>query len=62
VTSGIDEPAGAGTGFDPAPSRGASSGDLAELAISATTANIAFQSALQTTASVRQLSLREFLR
>ena len=36
--------------------------DTLHLAIDVTTANIAYQAALQTTASVRQLSLLDFLR
>lgn len=36
--------------------------DLAEMAIKVTTANTAYQAALQTTATVRQLSLLDFLR
>lgn len=36
--------------------------DLAEMAIKVSTANVAYQAALQTTASVRQVSLMDFLR
>jgi flagellar hook-associated protein 3 FlgL len=36
--------------------------DVAETAIEVTSANTAYQAALQTTATVRQLSLLEFLR
>jgi flagellin-like hook-associated protein FlgL len=36
--------------------------DLADMAVQLTTANAVYQSALQTTASIRQLSLMDFLR
>jgi flagellar hook-associated protein 3 FlgL len=36
--------------------------DLADMAIKVTTANTTYQAALQTTASIRQLSLLDFLK
>ena len=36
--------------------------DMAEMAVKVTTANTAYQAALQTTASVRQMSLLDFLK